>query len=250
MKFAYDVPGYVQGHRFSDAPEFFDAENEHFRDLACGDKFGNFVEKINGTPVFQSRGDRNRRGLFLDNQNHWQFSHQCPWAGSGLIVVEMNYVTSDGSSFTPYIFGDSASLAANPKISALYISSQSRLTVDGGSSVLAQTESNFPNNQIAIFAWSRNQQDRKSRITQDGTTVQESAALASNTNTGLLIGMRGQPRVRLGNLNGVDGDTAGSSTGTLRLFEQHFWKGDVLKDHLPELRGFIESLSDHYGIGS
>lgn len=248
MKFAYDVPGYAQGHRFSDEPEFYDSVNQRFRDLAAGDKFGNYVEKINGTPVFEYRGARNRRGLFLDNQNHWQFAHQCPWAGSGLIVVEMNYATSGTTIFTPYIFGDSSSLSVNPKIQALYTSGQQRLTVDGGSSVLAQTESNFPNNKIAIFAWSRNQQDRKSRITQDGTTVQESAALASNTNTGLFIGLRGQPRVRLGNLNGVDGDTTPSTTGTLRLFEQHFWKGDVLRDNREELAMFMQSLRQRYGI--
>jgi hypothetical protein len=248
MKFAYDVPGYAQGHRFSDEPEFYDSLNQRFRDLAAGDKFGNYVEKINGTPVFEYRGARNRRGLFLDNQNQWQFPHQCPWAGSGLVVVEMNYVTSGTTAFTPYIFGESSLLSDNPKIQAVHFSGQTRLSIDGGSGELSQRYIDFANNQIAIFAWSRNQEDRKSRITRDGLTVIESAEYTDNSSSGNFIRMGGQPRVRLGNLNGVDGDTTASTTGTLRLFEQHFWKGDVLRDNREDMEMFIQSLRQYYGI--
>lgn len=242
MKFAYDIPGYAQGHRFSDEPDYYDATNERFYDLAGLSRFGNDVTKVNGTPVFASVGDRQRRGLFLDNQNHWEFPHACPWMGSGLIVVKMNYVTSATASFTPWLF------VRGGKIQGLHFSGQTRLSIDGGSSQLSQAYNYFPNEKIAVFAWSRDQQDRRSRITQDGVTIDVSAEYAPSADNGNYIGLGGQPRCRLGNLSGTEGDTTASTTGTLHVFEQHFWKGNVLRDNPNELAAFIQSLKDYYGI--
>ena len=64
MKFAFDVPGYVQGHRFSDEAEYYDSANQRFYDLAGFNRFGNHVEKIVGTPAFASRGSKSRRGFY------------------------------------------------------------------------------------------------------------------------------------------------------------------------------------------
>lgn len=246
MKFAYDVPGYVQGHRFSDEADYYDSVNQRFYDISGFNRFGNHVEKVVGTPVFASRGSNSRRGLFLDNTNHWQFPHACPWMGSGLIVAELSFVTSGTTSFNPYIFGESATTTSNPKIRGGHFSGSTTVTVAGPSDILP-SQIAVTNNQLVVIAWSRNQEDRISRITKDGVTVTATSPLAAATN-GNSIGMAGQPRCRLGNLNGTDGNTTASTTGTLHLFEQHFWKGDVLRDNLPELKAFIDTLKAHYGI--
>lgn len=246
MKFAYDVPGYVQGHRFSDEADYYDSVNQRFYDISGFNRFGNHVEKVVGTPVFANRGSNSRRGLYLDNTNHWQFPHACPWMGSGLIVAELSFVTSGTTSFYPHIFGDAATVSSNAQIRGGHFSGSTTINLAGPNAALAQSSA-WPNNTLGIFAWSRNQEDRISRITRDGITVTATAPLAAATN-GNSIGMAGQPRCRLGNLSGIDGNTTASTTGTLHLFEQHFWKGDVLRDNLPELKAFIDTLKAHYGI--
>ena len=243
MKFAFDIPGYVQGHRFSDEADYYDTTNQRFYDVSGYNRFGSHVEKIVGTPVFANRGTNSRRGLLLDNTCHWQFAHACPWAGSGLLVAEMAFVTSGTTSFYPYIFGESGTVSSNPLIFGGHFSGSTYLRIQAGGAVLAQ-QVTYPNNQIAIMAWSRDQQDRASRYTRDGVTV-TTLTLATATN-GNSIGMTGQPRCRLGNLNGTDGNTTLSTTGSLHLFEQHFWKGDVLRDNLSELQKFIATLKSHY----
>lgn len=246
MNFAYDIPGYVQGHRFSDEDYYYDATNQRFYDLAGGNRFGNHVERTFGTPVFANRGPNSRRGLLLNNNNQWQFPHQCPWMGSGLFVAELSFVTTSPTlSFFPYIFGEAVTVTSNPVIRGQHASGQ--LTVAVGTSGVLIQSSTWVNNTIGIFAWSRNQEDRISRITRDGVTVTASSPLAA-ANNGNGIGMMGQPRCRLGNLNGVEGNTTTSTTGSLHLFEHHFWKGDVLRDSLPALKAFIDTLREHYGI--
>lgn len=246
MKFAYDVPGYVQGHRFSDEADYYDSVNQRFYDISGFNRFGNHVEKVVGTPTFANRGSNSRRGLYLDNTNQWKFPHACPWTGSGLIVAEFSFVTTSTTSFHPHIFSELATVSSNPKIRCGHNSGNTTVTVAGPSDILPSSTS-VTNNQLVVIAWSRNQEDRISRITKDGVTVTATAPLAAATN-GNSIGMLGQPRCRLGNLNGTDGNTTASTTGTLHLFEQHFWKGDVLRDNLPELKAFIDTLKAHYGI--
>jgi len=150
------------------------------------------------------------------------------------------------TSFYPYLFGDAVTVSSNPNIRGGHFSGSTSINLAGPGATLGQSSA-WPNNTLGVFAWSRNQEDRISRITRDGVTVTASAPLAAATN-GQNIGMGGQPRCRLGNLNGTDGNTTASTTGTLHLFEQHFWKGDVLRDNLPELKAFIDTLKIHYGI--
>lgn len=247
MKFAYDVPGYVQGHRFSDEADYYDSVNQRFYDISGFNRFGNHVEKVVGTPSFANRGSNSRRGMFLDNTCHWRFPHACPWAGSGLIVIEPAFVTSASTTFYPYLFGYSTTVSSNPFISGSHFSGTTRINIGAGAGQNQLTPT-YTNNQIAIFAWSYDQEDRKPRHTKDGITVTEGAAYNPANTNGNYCGLGGQPSTRLGNLNGTDGNTTASTQGTCHLFEQHFWKGNVLRDNLPELKSFIDTLKAHYGI--
>lgn len=244
MKFAYDIPGYVQGHRFSNDPLFYDGTNERFYDLAGGDRFKQGVSKIVGTPVFNNRGSNNRQGLYLDNTNQWQFPHSCPWEGSMVIVAQFNMVTNQ--SMYPWLFGeDTGATTNNPFIAAQSPGGTNRLWIQGGAAQLQQTPS-IPNDQIIVFAISRSQDDRISRYSRDAVTVDATAAYNTARTDGLFIGMGGQPRVRLGALDGTNGTTA-SAVGTCHVFEQHFFRTNILRDYLSATSEFMSTLKAYYG---
>lgn len=248
MKFAYDIPGYVQGHRFSNDALFYDATKERFSDLAGGDRFGQYVSKINGTPVFANRGANSRQGLYLDNTNQWQFPFGTPWAGSGLLVAQYN--TLDGATsgnIWSHIFGEDTLNTNNSAIWVNYNFGTRTFYIWGAGSTLNQSTP-IGDDVIVLIAWSRDQQDRIARHTTDGITVTASAAYNPSATNGVGIPLYGQPRCRLGNISSNAADTAVSTTGTMHIFEQHFWKGNILRDNLPDTKAFIDTLKTYYGI--
>lgn len=244
MKFAYDIPGYVQGHRFSNDPLYYDSTAQRFYDLAGGDRFGQGVTKVVGTPAFNNRGANSRQGLYLDNTNQWQFPHACPWEGSMVIVAQFNTI-ADLTTY-PWLFGeDTSTLTNNPFIAAYSPSGVSKLWIQGGGGQL-QHVPNIPNDQIIVFAVSRSQDDRISRYSRDAVTIDASAPYNTARTDGLYIGMRGQPRVRLGALDGTNGTTA-STNGTSHVFEQHFFRTNILRDHQTATAEFMSTLKAYYG---
>lgn len=251
MKFASDLPGYAQGHRFANTPEFYDSAKERFHDLAGYNRFGMYVKKVVGAPVFNLRGANARQGLFMDNTNQWTFPYACPWHGSGLVVMEFETPTGAvTANMWPLTFGtsDAANITNDPNLLVQYWFGTRRFHVWGPSSQANSTFDGVPNSTILIFAWSRNQQDRMYRKTQDGVTITAEGPYNPLSTTGDTLAMLGQPAVRLGNLNGNSLSSAVSTVGTMHMFEQHFWKGDVLRDNPAELKAFIDTLKGHYGI--
>ena len=249
MKFAYDIPGYVQGHRFSDEPDYFDATNQRFTDLAGGDRFGQYVSKINGTPTFANRGTNNRRGLYLDNTNQWQFPFATPWMGSGILVASYNTVDSGQGGIYSHIFGNSslANIANEPAIFAQFYFGSRRLYLWGASSQLTHNR-DIADDAILVLAWSRDQEDRKSRLTLDGVNIDVIGPYDSYTNTGEFIGLGSGKMCRLGNITGDSTSSAASTQGTMHIFEQHFFSTNILRDHLIDTKAFIDTLKAHYGI--
>lgn len=250
MKFASDLPGYAQGHRFSQAPEFYDPVNQRFNDLAGYNRFGMYVKKTVGTPVFHARGTNAREGLYMDNTNQWSFPYACPWHGSGLVVLEMESPAVNAAKMYPYIFGTSikANITNDPLIYFELYFGQRTLYVWGAAGDAVSVVPAAPNSTIMVLAWSRNQQDRKYRFTRDGTTITAAGPFDAASTNGNGLAMLGQAAVRLGNLDADKTSSAASTTGTMHVFEQHFWKGDVLKDNPAELKAFIDTLKGHYGI--
>lgn len=243
MKFAFDIPGYVQGHRFSNDPLFYDSANERFYDLAGGDRFNQGVTKIVGTPVFNNRGTNNRQGLYLNNTNQWQFPHACPWEGSMLIVAQ--FATVNNATMYPWLFGEDATVSNNPMIGAQYFFGTRNLWIQGGAAQLEQKPT-IPDDTIIVFAVSRSQDDRLHRYSRDGVTVDSVGPYTPARTDGMYIGMGGQPRVRLGALDGTNGTTA-STVGTCHVFEQHFFRTNILRDHLTATSELMSTLKAYYG---
>lgn len=247
MKFAYDIPGYVQGHRFSQDKRYYDSANTRFNDLAGYNRFGSYVEKVNGSATFSNHGTNSREGLLLDNTNHWKFVNAIPWEGTMLMVVKPVYASGATMNIYPWIFGDSGTISANPNIRQAFFSGSRSMNLATASSALTTSITGITSGNIMLMAFSVSQSDRKARRTQDGTTVTASSALAGTTN-GNGVAMGSSLRVRLGNLSGTAGDTTQNTTDYLYVFEQHFWKGDQLTDNLAAMKEFIDSLKSYYGI--
>jgi hypothetical protein len=162
----------------------------------------------------------------------------------------MDYITSGTTNFYPLIFSPTidGSLSSEPQIQGQHFSGQTRFSVNGGSAQLVTRDSSFPDSEIAVVAWSRNQEDRFARLTRDGVSVTAVGPYNTSGVDGNFIGLQGQPYSVLGALAGDYSDTTDVSTtkGSLRIFEQHFWKGDVLQYNLAELKEFIDTLKQYY----
>lgn len=244
-----DLPGCVQHYRFSDESASF-YEDEVFFDQSAYAGFGHHVTKITGTPAFADVGPNNRRALYLDNTCHWQFACQVPWHGTMVVAAQWEHHNSGTVSFYPMIFGEAVTVTNNASLRGGHFSGNERAHFVGpGGTLVSGLNAGVPDSAPSIMAWSRNQQDRVGRFTIDAATVDATSALAGTAN-GNFIGFGGQPRVRLGNLNGTAGDTTDVSgtLGALYLFEVAFFQGDLLRDELAALASEWAELEAYYGV--
>ena len=259
--FAWDVPGYVQGHRFSNEVRYWDDVNNRFRDRAGYDRLGNYAELSAGTPAFSTHGPNNRIGLLLDNSVIFKFYPAVAWEGSMLFVVKPTSSAPATPTQYPWMIGNSTSEGSNGAIrfSKSGTGGSSTITMVTPSSLIIMQLTGIPSGSIAICAFSLNQSDRIARSTRDGVTINASApegglngnavAIGSVSSPGTLVDIGGVPHglVRMGDMVG-DAGLFPNATDYLHVFEQHFWKGDVLKDNAPKLAAFIASLEEYYGI--
>lgn len=255
-KFAWDVPGYVQGHRFSQDERYYDPATGRFRDLAGYDHLGNYVETVTGTPAFSTHGVNSRQGLLLDKSAQFKFLPAIPWQGSALLVIKPTLASASVTHW-PWLFGTNITETSNGFIRLNRASGVNNLTYATPSSVLASTVGSLVSGNIAIAAFSTNQEDRIARRTQDGVTITASSPLAdavhgngmaiASASAAAEIGGVSGAYVRMGDLVG-DATTTPNATDYLHVFEQHFWKGDVLRDNATKLAAFIASLREYYGI--
>jgi hypothetical protein len=243
--YAWDVPGYVQGHRFSQDAKYWDPVTSRFRDQAGYDHFGNGCEVAVGTPAFSVHGLNNREGLLLNNSCHLRFKPSIPWEGSGLFVFKPTIPAGTVSQYH-WLWGDAATEGSNPRIILVRGSGIISITV-AAIGTLSQVLQPYTSGVIGIAAFSTSQETRSMYSTKDGVTVtSETAAPASHGNAMVMGG--GSTHVRLGDIIG-DGTTTPNVTDYMHLFEQHYWKGNVLVgSSLTKLASFITSLKEYYGL--
>jgi hypothetical protein len=257
LKFAYDVPGYVTGHRFSQDRRCYDAANQRFLDLAGFNRFGNHVAKTSGTPAFSTHGPNAREGLLLNNSNQWEFVNPVPWQGTMLMVMKPHFPTGSATLMT-YLFGDASVWSSNGLMILQTNAGGTVVNANYGTVTLSTGQIPFTQDTIFIVAASLDQETRKAYYTKDGAVATESAAAAASSNGNAaaigwngdigLAGTRGSRMVRMGNNSGTIGDTAANATNYAWIFEHHFWKGNVLKNNLGDLKAFIDTLKVYYGV--
>jgi hypothetical protein len=254
MKFAYDVPGYLCGHRYTQDSRYYDAANNRFLDLA---RYGNHVRKTAGVPAYSNHGGNNREGLLLDNSCQLEMDNPIPWEGTVVLALKIHKPAA--ANLFPYLFGDAALSTSNGMLIVQGAGGAGNvtLTMATPSSALASAQS-LAQDTIHVIAFAMDQETRKAYRTIDGVTVNESAAAGAspsgvaaamgwNGNIGL-AGSLGSRMVRIGNNSGVVGDVAANATNYVHLFEDHFFKGNALRNSLPVVKEFIDSLKATYGL--
>jgi hypothetical protein len=257
-RFAWDVPGYVQGHRFSDGARYWDEATGRFRDLAGYDHIGNYVELVGGTPAFSTHGANERTGLLLDNATTFKFHTAVPWEGSMLFVVKPTTPSASVTQY-PWLFGNAPSETSNGNIRLAKSGGVTSLSALTPSVLIVNTVTPLTSGDIGVAAFSFNQSDRYARSTKDGVTITELGPEAGANGNPVAIGAVSSPGV-IADIGGIshdyvrmgdnvgDGSLTPNATDYLHVFEQHFWKGDVILDYPDELAGFIADLEEFYGI--
>jgi len=255
---AWDVPGYVQGHKFNQSKQCWDSATGRFKDQAGYDHLGNFADVVVGTPAFSVHGTRSREGLLFNNSCHLKFRPSIPWEGTMLVVFKPTLVSASVTHWH-WLWGTSATESSNGNIILARASSVNSMSYRTPSAQLSRQITGLVSGTIAIAAFSTSQETRIAYSTQDGVTVSPSAAAAATVHgnacgmatSGVVAGGIGgvlSTHVRMGDIIG-DGTVAPNATDYMHIFEQHFWKGNVLTGTaLPQVANFITSLKSYYGL--
>ena len=243
-----DLPGYVQGFRFSDDAQYYDSGATRFIDLAGYGDF-NGLTITAGAPAFVGSGAT--RGLTLDNTVQGKFLPACPWQGACIVVMGPD-MSANGTVY-PVIYGVAASVASNGKISIQRASSTDYLHASQSASGTLNARNQYNTGAmggIKVGAFALSQETRKSYVTKDGVTVVESAAVAAANNW---VSMSGKDTARtdgqwarFGNLSGTLADVT-ITTNKMTIYELHFFKGNVLVNDAATVAAEITALKTQYG---
>lgn len=246
MTFAFEVPGYLQGHRFCDHEDFYDSSEKRFKDLAGFDDFGNGLSIHTGSPKFEDVGGI--RGILLDNTYHGSFRHSIAWQGTSIFVLKPKLNVSETAATYPLLFND-GQVNIGSHLQLLYFSGDRRLTWKAGGGGIAPSLT-FSNDNVVVVGFSANQKVRSLSSTSDGDTI-NSSTHNSNPDSGNELSMLSAlSGCRFGNLSGVAGDTTEVTSLQAYFFEQHFFAGDIFEDHPIVAKSFIDSLKSKYGISA
>ena len=249
---AHEIPGYVQGHRFSDESSvFYDADNLKFKDLSG---YGDFLdlEITVGTPAFEDTGANNRRGLLLDKQAQGRFIPAAPWETTFVFAIHVELLTSGTQVRYPYLFGTQPTETNNGLIRAQHSSGNRSIYMSTSGAAVAINRTSGSNG-IIVGAFALDQSTRKGYDTGDGVTVNETAAVADVGNgSALAIGAAGAGTFddiycRFGDLVG-DGSTTAETDLKIVALEHHFFAGNVISSHQDQVAALLAEMATYYGV--
>jgi hypothetical protein len=248
-----DIPGYVQGWRFSDDSAFYNSGTQRFRDLA-GYGALNELQIDVGTPSFVTDGGF--RGMTLNNTCHGSFLPAACWQSSMILVARPIMNTGSTNSIIPFIFGNAALDVSNGLVFLQHNAGQRIFYYwsPGGTNTSTITKGG---DVLTCAVFSKSQQTRKGYHSENGVSVGETAAVADNDNgnalsvtsaSGAAIGVYANDnRARFGNLNAIRGNTTATAS-TMVIFEAHFFATSILSDHLAATATELAALRAAYGL--
>lgn len=249
MKLAFDVPGYLCGHRYTQDSRYYDAAGLYYRDLAL---YGNHARRTAGVPAFSLHGANSREGVLLNNAYHMEMDNPIPWEGTAIVVAKVH--TPSPPNLYTYLFGDATTATSN----GMLMWQTSGFAMAASSGVLSTGHVPVTQDAIFVAAFAMDQETRKAYRTGDGVTVTESAvAIATVNGNAMAMGWNGNPgltgsignrMVRIGNTSGVVGDVVANATNYAWLFEDHWFKGNALRNSLPLVKEFMDSLKSEYAV--
>jgi hypothetical protein len=266
MKFAFNVPGYVMGHRFSSDKRYFDTSGAtpRFLDLAGYGDLDQHCEQTSGVARFSLHGPNNREGLLLDNSNQWQVACPAPWEGCVVAVIKPHMPTLNKTLRFWYV-GNNLTLGQNTGIGAASTGVAGVVNIAGSTQAISAIWPNcaITSDQLAVVAWSSDQETRQLYITKDAVNILTSAAVAASNHGRALalgaaayagaVGLLGDPKIkmeRLGNniASGSQTDFTADAVDYLHIFERHWFRGNPLRNNLPEMKEVFDGLKAYYGI--
>lgn len=254
MTHPFQVPGYVQGFRFSDDPDFYDSATKTFIDQSAYGALhtSNNLAITTGTPAFVTDAS-GQRGMTLNNTVQGEFFPAIPWEGSVILAVRP-HISGTGTQTTyPLLFGSASLAPSNGSFQCEFSSGSMRYkwrTPGGGN--LSQIDEG-DETKLVCLGYATDQNTRKGYRTVDGVTITETAAVASSVHgNALAIGAHSSTvpngaKTRFGNLSGVIGDTVATAL-SLTFFEMHFFAGNIWLASPDEAEACMTALRSKYGI--
>lgn len=246
MTYAFDIPGYVQGHRLLDDPLYYDSVAQRFKDLAGYDHLGNGLTISTGAPVFETVNGN--RGLRLNNTFNGKFRCPIPWMGSIIAVLKPMYISGATISRYPLLFGDAVLQSSNGQFNVNHFSGSRRVVLTTPNGQLGALQSRADNN-IVVLAMGTDQLTRKAYSSVDGVTVTETGPIAPSTHgTSIALSSSAGSTVRFGNMTGVAGDIAEVTDLYCHYYEHHFFDGNILTNSLAKTKEFMDRLKLQYAV--
>lgn len=241
---ASNLPGYIMGHRFSDAPADYNPVSKRFIDKSgYGEKAD--LRVTVGDPIFETVNSQ--RAVRLNNTWHGNFASPVPWQGSAIFVLKPNYVSGSTVVKYPILFGDLAAASVG-QLQIVYASGARRVVWQTANAQLVNTLQRNDDNAVVV-AFSISQEARTGYRSTDGVTVSTQAGPASTVN-GVALAM-GSARygARFGNLSATAGNTTEETALTCSFFEQHYFSENILvgAENLALTAAFMTELKSTYG---
>lgn len=244
-----DIPGYLQGFVFSDAPAYYNSTIKRFLDQSPYAGWdNNHLDITVGTPSFVTLNGQ--RGMVLDNTVQGGFLCPTAWEGACIAVMKPNMTAN--ATIYPVMFGAAASAASNGRINITRASGSDYRHGIAANSAATGATANLTTQAAQVTAMSFSQSTRKAYATKDGTTIVEGSAVA-DTGSGVFCFTGNTQnadygfRARFGNLSGTIGDTA-VSVNPMEIYELHFFKGNPLLNNQAAVQAVIAELKTKYGL--
>jgi len=245
MTYAHDIPGYLQGHRFSDDPRYYDADRKYFRDLAGFDRLNNGLTIVNGSPVFIT--DNGHRCLKVDNTFNGAFPPATPFEGTQVIVAKVVY-NSGAERYYIHTYGNSLTPTDNGRLEIR----SARIAMNSQEGISAITETLAVRDGV-VYASSFDQTNSRWRATRDGGATWDTDITIASPSTvdgnQLALTASVYPGNVFGALDG--GNTANLTEKTdlyAHVWEQHFFEGFPMETEATKFQAWVAGLREKYGM--
>lgn len=241
----YDLPGFVNGFRFSDDPRFYDSANKKHYDIAgYGDRAA--LTWNVGTPLFSTDGN-GVRCLKMDNTCHGFSEMPIPWEGSLILACQPDYISGSTQAVYPMIFGNEASVTSNGLFKFQYVSGPRRLQLVGPSASGTITGPAPTDDNPRVIGYTISQEDRKGAYSLDGAAIVE--ANATSNNHGQYHSLHSADEgIRWGNLSGTAGDTTANTAMNFYIYAAYFYNTKLLYDYLSNTQSCIADLITEFAF--
>jgi len=247
-----DLPGYVQGYKFTDSAAFYNSTDKYFIDQAGYSNFpASRLEITTGTPSFVDVNSA--RGMVRDNTVQGYLNPFPMWHGSLIIVMGAPSRFSTNGSMYPLIGGSNATVTSNQSIRYWRVgASDYRHRLQGGGGLVNTTKGDD-----AIYATciAGDQENRQAvAVEADGTRTAQTPVADNNKAVQFFHYIAAASdrdygtRMRFGNIVGTKGNTAAFPNGdSMIICELHFFNSILTDVPTTDVETELTALEAIYG---